>query len=57
MKITNKHGLPESFVAFAEADKYSAGTADISVTGLIDSPRGASCAARMQANQRLMWLI
>jgi hypothetical protein len=23
MKITNKHGLPESFVAFAEADKYS----------------------------------
>jgi hypothetical protein len=39
MKITNKHGLPESFVAFAEADKYSAGTADISVTGLIDSPR------------------
>lgn len=39
MNITNKHGLPESFVAFAKADKYSAGAADISVTGLIDSPR------------------
>lgn len=39
MKITNKHGLPESFVAFANADNYSAGNADISVTSLIDSPR------------------
>ena len=39
MKITNNHGLPESFVAFAKADKYSAGASDISVTGLIDSPR------------------
>jgi len=39
MKLTNHHGLPESFVAFAKDDKYSAGVADISVTGLIDSPR------------------
>ena len=39
MKITNNHGLPESFVAFAKADRYSSGAADISVTGLIDSPR------------------
>lgn len=39
MKITNKYGLPESFVAFARDDKYSSGKADISVTGLIDSPR------------------
>lgn len=39
MKLTNNHGLPESFVAFAKNDKYSSGTADISVTGLIDSPR------------------
>jgi hypothetical protein len=39
MKITNKHGLPESFVAFANADNYSSGNADISVTSLIDSPR------------------
>jgi len=39
MKITNNYGLPESFVAFAKADRYSSGAADISVTGLIDSPR------------------
>jgi len=39
MKLTNKYGLPESFVAFANNDTYSSGASDISVTGLIDSPR------------------
>lgn len=39
MQITNKHGLPQSFLDFARNDKYSKGVADISVTSLIDSPR------------------
>ena len=39
MKFTNNHNLPESFVNFVRADKYSRGDADISVTQLIDSPR------------------
>ena len=38
--ITNKHGLPEAFVNFARNDKYTKGDSDISVTQLIDSPRG-----------------
>lgn len=39
MKITNKTGLPDSFLNFARDDKYTKGKADISVTTLIDSPR------------------
>ena len=39
MQITNRHGLPQSFLDFARNDKYSKGKADISVTTLIDSPR------------------
>ncbi len=39
MKITNKTGLPDSFLNFARDDKYTKGNADISVTTLIDSPR------------------
>jgi hypothetical protein len=39
MEITNKYGLPQSFLDFARNDKYSKGQADISVTTLIDSPR------------------
>jgi len=39
MELTNKYGLPSSFVNFARNDKYSKGNADISVTTLIDSPR------------------
>jgi hypothetical protein len=39
MEITNKYGLPQSFLDFARNDKYSKGKADISVTTLIDSPR------------------
>ena len=37
--ITNKHGLPDSFLNYARSDKYSRGDADISVTQLIDSPQ------------------
>ena len=37
--ITNKYGLPDSFLNYATSDKYSRGDADISVTQLIDSPR------------------
>lgn len=39
MKITNKFNLPDSFVEYAQNDKYTKGDADISVTSLIDSPR------------------
>jgi len=39
MKLTNNHGLPESFVRFMHSDKYSRGNAEISVTTLIDAPR------------------
>jgi hypothetical protein len=39
MKITNRHGLPDTFMSFARQDSYSKGTSDISVTTLIDAPR------------------
>jgi hypothetical protein len=39
MKITNKYGLPETIMAFANRDNYNAGKSDITVTQLIDSPR------------------
>jgi hypothetical protein len=41
MEITNKHGLPETFLTFARDGKYDKGNADISVTTLIDAPRVA----------------
>jgi hypothetical protein len=41
MKITNRFGLPETFLDFAKDGKYDKGTADISVTSLIDAPRVA----------------
>lgn len=39
MEYTNRNNLPEPFVSFANADPYTRGNADISVTQLIDSPR------------------
>jgi len=39
MKITNKYNLPDTFLSFARDGKYDKGSADISVTTLIDSPR------------------
>lgn len=39
MKITNRFGLPESFVNYAKRNPYSMGKADYSATTLIDSPR------------------
>lgn len=39
MKITNRHNLPDTFLSFARDDKYDRGSADISVTTLIDAPR------------------
>ena len=39
MIMTNKFGIPESFLNFINNSKYSRGEADISVTQLIDSPR------------------
>tara|TARA_R110000823_G_scaffold231612_3_gene358285 strand:- start:92 stop:997 length:906 start_codon:yes stop_codon:yes gene_type:complete len=39
MQMTNKYGIPDSFLNFLAASKYSRGDADISVTQLIDSPR------------------
>ena len=41
MEITNKHGLPQTFLNFARDGKYDKGAADISVTTLIDAPRVA----------------
>lgn len=38
MKITNKHGLPESIIRALENDPYDPGSCDISVTKLIDAP-------------------
>jgi len=39
MKITNKHGLPETIVNALKRPTYSKGGANLSVTELIDSPR------------------
>lgn len=39
MKITNKHGLPETIVNVLKRPTYSKGGANLSVTELIDSPR------------------
>lgn len=39
MKITNKFGLPEPFVALATKSSYSKGNADYSVTEIISPPR------------------
>jgi hypothetical protein len=39
MKITNKFGLPEPFVALASTSFYSKGKADYSVTEIISPPR------------------
>jgi hypothetical protein len=39
MKITNKFGLPEPFVALATKSAYSKGRADYSVTEIISPPR------------------
>jgi hypothetical protein len=39
LKITNKHNLPETFVALASRDYYTKGQADYSVTEIISPPR------------------
>ncbi|MCG3772252.1 MAG: hypothetical protein JW384_03459 [Nitrosomonadaceae bacterium] len=39
MRITNKHGAPQTLVNLALRDPYSKGAADVSVTELIGSPR------------------
>lgn len=39
MKITNKHGVPETLVALASRDTYTKGRADFSVTEIISPPR------------------
>jgi len=39
MRITNKHGLPETIVNALKRPTYSKGNANLSVTELIDSPR------------------
>lgn len=39
MHITNKYGLPDTFLSFARDGKYDRGNSDISVTTLIDAPR------------------
>lgn len=39
MKLTNKHNLPQTFVNVLKRPTYSKGRANISVTGLINSPK------------------
>ena len=39
MKLTNKHGIPQTFVNVLERPTYSKGKAHLSVTQLINSPK------------------
>lgn len=39
MKLTNKHGLPQTIINALERDDYSMGAARMSVTGLLKPPR------------------
>lgn len=39
MKLTNKYGIPQTFVNVLERPTYSKGTANISVTQLLNSPK------------------
>lgn len=50
MKITNKHGLPETIVNVLRRPTYSKGGANLSATELIDSPR-VSQLKRLHANE------
>jgi len=38
-KLTNKYGLPQTLMNYANRNTYSRGNANISVTQLIGSPR------------------
>jgi hypothetical protein len=44
--LTNKHKLPEAFVAAVQNDPYDAGRSDISATSLIDAPQRRYLLAR-----------
>ena len=46
MKVTNKHNAPQSLVRFAEMEHHTSGGADITVTGLMDSPQIRSLKGR-----------
>ena len=39
MKITNKHGLPQTFVNVLERPSYTKGSAHLSATELLSSPQ------------------
>jgi hypothetical protein len=39
LKITNKHGVPETFVTLASKDSYSKGASQYSVTELMSPPK------------------
>src|SRR3990167_32938 len=46
MKVTNNSGLPDALVAAIEADGYTKGDADFSITELLSPPRIASLKAK-----------
>lgn len=46
MKLTNKHNLPQTFVNVLKRPTYSKGRANISVTGLINSPKIVALSAK-----------
>lgn len=48
MKLTNKHGIPQTFVNVLERPTYSKGKAHLSVTQLINSPKIVALTAKFQ---------
>lgn len=50
MKVTNVHNVPQPLVTLAEADHYSKGAADYSVTELIPPPRIARLRKKHEAS-------
>jgi len=46
VKLTNKHNLPQTFVNVLKRPTYSKGRANISVTGLINSPKIVALSAK-----------
>jgi len=48
MKLTNKHGIPQTFVNVLERPTYSKGRANLSVTQLINSPKIVALTQRFE---------
>jgi len=48
MKLTNKHGIPQTFINVLERPTYSKGKANLSVTQLINSPKIVALTQKFQ---------